>query len=46
MSGHRPHFGYDLLDFNSIKDGLGALYYEDEKGEPDPMMSVVNADSI
>ena len=34
------------MSFNNIKDGLGALNYEDEHGIADPIMSVVNQDSI
>ena len=34
------------MDYTSIKDGLSALNYEDAEGEPDPIMSVVNSDSI
>lgn len=46
MQGLRPHFGYPILRFNSIKEGLSALNYEDAQGHPDPNMSLVNQDSI
>lgn len=45
-NGYRPHFGYNLIDFNNLKEGFRALNYEDETGEADPIMSVVNSDSI
>lgn len=35
-----------MIQFNNIKEGLKALSYEDAQGEPDPIMSVVNSDSI
>lgn len=44
--GYKPHFCYPVLTFNDIKDGLSALNYEDDQGRPDPIMSVVNQDSI
>jgi len=44
--GYKPHFGYPMLAFNDIPDGFKALNYEDEAGYPDPIMSVVNQDSI
>ncbi len=34
------------MTFNDVKDGLKALNYEDEHGVVDPIMSVVNQDSI
>jgi len=44
--GYKPHFCYPILTFNDIKDGLKALNYEDAEGRPDPIMSIVNQDSI
>ena len=46
LRGYKPHFGYPLIQFNNIKEGLKALNYEDASGEPDPIMSIVNSDSI
>ena len=34
------------MQFNDIRAGFKALNYEDEYGQPDPMMSIVNQDSI
>ena len=44
--GYKPHFGFPTLKFTDLKDGLRALNYEDEHGSPDPIMSLVNQDSI
>ena len=44
--GYRPHFGYPALKFDSVKEGLQALNLEDSSGSPDPIMSIVNSDSI
>ena len=44
--GYRPHFGYPVMSFNDVQDGLKALNYEDDSGVVDPIMSVVNQDSI
>jgi hypothetical protein len=34
------------MSFNDVQDGLKALNYEDDSGVVDPIMSVVNQDSI
>ena len=44
--GYGPHFGYPYIKFNSVTEGLSALNCEDASGNPDPIMSVVNSDSI
>lgn len=44
--GYPPHFGYPTIKFNDVMDGLRALNCEDASGVPDPMMQVVNSDSI
>lgn len=46
LYGYKPHFCYPVMTFNDVKDGLKALNYEDENGKPDPIMSIVNQDSI
>ena len=46
IKGFRPHFGFPVIRYNDIKEGLAALAAEDSNGVPDPMMSVVNSDSI
>ena len=44
--GYKPHFGYPTISYNDIRDGFKALSLEDESGVPDPIMSIVNQDSI
>ena len=46
IKGFQPHFGFPQIRYNDIKEGLGALTLEDSNGVPDPMMSVINSDSI
>ena len=35
-----------MMDFSSPTEGLAALTCEDKDGNPDPIMSIVNQDSI
>lgn len=44
--GYRPHFGYPTIKYNDIMEGLSALNCEDSSGSPDPIMQIVNSDSI
>ena len=44
--GYRPHFGFPVLKFNDAMEGLSALNCEDATGSPDPIMQIVNSDSI
>ena len=44
--GYRPHFGYPELKFNNVMEGLNALNCDDASGVADPMMQIVNSDSI
>lgn len=44
--GYKPHFGYPTLKFNDVMEGLSALNCEDSSGSPDPIMQIVNSDSI
>lgn len=44
--GYRPHFGYPTLKFHDVMEGLSALNWEDSSGSPDPIMQIVNSDSI
>ena len=44
--GYRPHFGYPMLKFTDVMEGLSALNCDDSSGSPDPIMQIVNSDSI
>ena len=44
--GYKPHFGYPQIKFNDLKEGLDALSFEGKDGSPDPIMQLVNQDSI
>ena len=46
LYGYPPHFGYPTIKFHDVMEGLSALNCEDSSGVPDPIMQVVNSDSI